>query len=150
MSWGTLNPQIYKEGIPVIKDINETTASISIDYQFTSQNENEITEVYDVEEFYRMRYMDSRIRLLDFQRSANQIFDPETAVFSEDGVILGVRNKDVEYLSNDSGTVVAFTQQGDLWSYAPGSSKVNRVFSFPEVGGWGFQEIPEINTISRL
>lgn len=88
-----MKPQIYKEGIPVIKDINETTASISIDYQFTSQNENEITEVYDVEEFYRMRYMDSRIRLLDFQRSANQIFDPETAVFSEDGVFWECRNK---------------------------------------------------------
>ena len=121
MSWGTLNPQIYKEGIPVIKDINETTASISIDYQFTSQNENETTEVYDVEEF-----LQNEIHGIPesgcwiFQRSANQIFDPETAVFSEDGVILGVRNKDVEYLSNDSGTVVAFTQQGDLWSYAPG------------------------------
>ncbi len=62
-----MKPQIYKEGIPVIKDINETTASISLEYQFTSQNDDEITEVYDVEEFYRMRYMDSRIWLLDFR-----------------------------------------------------------------------------------
>ena len=33
ISWGDLKPQIYKKGIPVIKDINETTASVSIDYQ---------------------------------------------------------------------------------------------------------------------
>ena len=129
VSWGTLKPQLYKEGIPIIKDINETTASISIDYQLTSQDDNGNTEVYDVTEFYRMRYMDSRIYLLDFQRSANQIFDASLSVFSDDGIVLGVRNKDVEYMVSEEADIVAFVQQGDLWSCAPGDGKVNRVFS---------------------
>ena len=140
ISWGSLNPQLCKEGIPIIKDINETTASISIDYQLTSQDDNESTEVYDVTEFYRMRYMDSRIYLLDFQRSANQIFDPSLPLFSDDGVILGVRNKDVEYMMNEKSNIVAFVQEGDLWSYAPGSGKVNRVFSFRKLQDGDFRD----------
>ena len=39
--------------------------------QLTSQNDEEETELYDVKEFYRMKYQDTRIYLLDFQRSAN-------------------------------------------------------------------------------
>ena len=75
ISWGNLAPQLCQEGIPVIKEINETTASVVLEYQLTSQNEDEETELYDVKEFYRMKYQDTRIYLLDFQRSANQVFD---------------------------------------------------------------------------
>ena len=130
VSWGTLAPQLRQEGIPVIKEINETTASVTLEYQITSQNENEETEIYDVKEFYRMKYQDTRIYLLDFRRSANQVFDGTLPVCSDDGIILGVRDKNVEYMMNDAATVIAFVQEGDLWSYSPGNEKVNQVFSF--------------------
>lgn len=140
ISWGTLAPQLYQEGIPVIKDINETTASISVEYQLTSQNDNGENEIYDVKEFYRMRYLENRIRLLDFQRSASQVFDGTLPVYTSDGVILGVRDKNVEYMMNDSATVVAFVQEGDLWSYSPGNGKVNQVFSFRKTEDGDFRD----------
>ena len=140
VSWGTLAPQLYQEGIPVIKDINETTASISVEYQITSQNSDGDTELYDVKEFYRMRYLDTRIYLLDFQRSANQVFDGKLPVYSDDGIILGVRDKNVEYMMNDSATVLAFVQEGDLWSYSPGNGKVNQVFSFRKTEDGDFRD----------
>ena len=101
----------------MIKEINETTASVVLEYQLTSQNEDEETELYDVKEFYRMKYQDTRIYLLDFQRSANQVFDGTLPVYEDDGIILGVRDKNVEYMMNDAATVIAFVQEGDLWSY---------------------------------
>ena len=140
VSWGTLAPQLYQEGVPVIKDINETTASIVVEYQITSQNDNEETELYDVKEFYRMRYLDTRIYLLDFQRSASQVFDGTLPVYSDDGLILGVRDKDVEYMMNDDATVVAFVQEGDLWSYSPGNGKINQVFSFRKTEDGDFRD----------
>lgn len=149
VSWGTLAPQLYQEGIPVIKDINETTASISVEYQITSQNSDGDTELYDVKEFYRMRYLDTRIYLLDFQRSANQVFDGKLPVYSDDGIILGVRDKNVEYMMNDSATVLAFVQEGDLWSYSPGNGKVNQVFSFRKLKTEIFV-IPESSMILKL
>ena len=34
----------------MIKEINETTASVVLEYQLTSQNDEEETELYDVKE----------------------------------------------------------------------------------------------------
>lgn len=130
VSWGNLNPQLSKAGIPVIKDINETTASISIEYEISAQNENGNTEYYLVTDFYRMRYDETRIRLLDFKRSASEVFDPSLSVISNSGLLLGVRSKDVDYLTNEDGSVTVFTQNGDLWSYVPDTGKFVEIFTF--------------------
>lgn len=140
ISWGNLAPQLCQEGIPVIKEINETTASVVLEYQLTSQNDDEETELYDVKEFYRMKYQDTRIYLLDFQRSANQVFDGTLPVYEDDGIILGVRDKNVEHMMNDAATVIAFVQEGDLWSYSPGNEKVNQVFSFRKLKDGDFRD----------
>ena len=54
ISWGNLSPQISKKGIPVIKEINETTASISLEYEIKAANENGGAEYYNVTDFYRL------------------------------------------------------------------------------------------------
>lgn len=130
ISWGSLSPKLYMEGVPLIDDINETTASITLDYQVSAQDDEGKTEIYDVTEFYRMRYTETRIMLLDFKRSATKVFDPSQKVVSDAGLLLGVRDKNVTYASDSSGKIVAFEQDGDLWSYAPSSGKITRVFSF--------------------
>lgn len=130
VSWGSLNPTVVKRGIPVIKEINETTASIVLEYQITAKDGEGNTELYDVEEFYRMRYTEARIRLLEFERSVNQIFDPRLPVISKEGLLLGIRDKNVSYMTNEEAGVVVFTQQGDLWSYAPDNGKIVKIFSF--------------------
>lgn len=130
VSWGSVKPKISKKGIPIIKDINETTASISLDYQISAKDESGFTETYDVTEFYRMRYTETRIRLLDFERSANQVFSPNEASITEKGLILGIREKDVTYMTNEDNSVVTFVQQGDLWNYVPDSAKMVKIFSF--------------------
>lgn len=130
VSWGSLSPKIYRKGIPTIREINETTASISMDYQISAKDDSGYTEIYDVTEFYRMRYAESRIRLLNFERSASQVFDPGLPVISTDGLLLGVRDKNVSYMANEDNSVVAFVQQGDLWSYSPENCKFVKIFSF--------------------
>lgn len=130
ISWGNLSPQISKKGIPVIKDINETTASVSMEYELTAIDEEGKTEYYNVTEFYRMRYTESRIRLLDFERRAEQIFNPSLSVISDNGLLLGVRDKNVSTLTDKEGTVVAFVQAGELWTYAPDTGKFVKVFGF--------------------
>lgn len=130
ISWGTLLPQMSREGIPVIKDINETTASIVMEYGITANNDQGQAEYYNVRDFYRMRYTESRIMLLDFERSSSQIFNPELPVISDRGLLLGVRDKNISYMSNEEAGVTAFVQEGELWTYAPESGKFVKVFSF--------------------
>ena len=130
ISWGNLSPQIYRQGIPVVKDINETTASFSLEYQSAATNTDGNQEIYDVTEFYRMRYTETRIMLLDFKRSASQVFSENSISISDKGLLLGVRDKNVEYMMNETAGVIAFVQEGDLWSYSPNDGKFSRIFSF--------------------
>ena len=130
ISWGNLSPQIYRKGIPVVKDINETTASFSLEYQIAATNTDGNQEIYDVTEFYRMRYTETRIMLLDFKRSASQVFSENSISISDKGLLLGVRDKNVEYMMNETAGVIAFVQEGDLWSYSPNDGKFSRIFSF--------------------
>ena len=140
ISWGNLSPQISKKGIPVIKEINETTASISLEYEIKAANESGGAEYYNVTDFYRLRYTDARIMLLDFQRSAAQVFDPRQSVITDDGLLLGVRNKNVTMLSNEEGSVTAFTQEGALWTYAPDTGKFVDVFDFRRSANGDFRD----------
>ncbi len=75
ITWGDLSPTVSRKAVPVIKDINETTGSIALDYEITAQNEEGQTESYGVTEFYRMRYTENGVLLLDFERNAQQVFD---------------------------------------------------------------------------
>lgn len=140
ISWGNLSPQISKKGIPVIKEINETTASISLEYEIKAANENGGAEYYNVTDFYRLRYTDTRIMLLDFQRSADQVFDPLQTVITDDGLLLGVRDKNVTMLSNEDGSVTAFTQEGALWTYAPDTGKFVDIFDFRRKSNGDFRD----------
>ncbi len=141
ISWGSMKPKIYRSGIPVIKDINETTASLSIEYQIVSQDDDKNQEIYDVTEFYRMRYTETRVMLLDFKRSATQVFTEDTVHISDKGLLLGVRDKNVEYVLNEDAGIVAFVQEGDLWSYSPGDGKIARIFSFRKGADGDFRDI---------
>ncbi len=140
ISWGNLKPQISKKGIPVIRDINETTASITLDYEIFAKDEEGNTEYYNVTDFYRMRYSEDRIRLLDFERSAGQIFDPELPVISDEGLLLGIRDRNVNYVTNEDNSQIAFVQEGDLWSYTPENGKTVKIFSFRRESGGDFRD----------
>lgn len=134
VTWKELQPEISRPGIPAIKDINSNTGSLSITYYMTAENEKGEIERYQVDEFYRMRYDQTRIRLLDFQRSAKQVLTTEQSVVTEGRLNLGVTDKDVQYLSDSTGQIVAFVQQGDLWSYNLKTNKLSRIFSFRDLG----------------
>ena len=97
ISWGSLAPTIVQQPVQQIKEANETTTSITQEYMISAQDENGQTEYYTVSEFYRMRESDGEIILLDFERSAQQIFDPELGVLTKSGINLGVAGEDTEY-----------------------------------------------------
>ena len=114
----------------MVKEINETTTSISQEYVISAKDTDGNIEYYSVKEFYRMRYAQSRVRLLDFERSATQIFDADLPVLTSTGISLGVVGRDVQYLSNQSADIVAFVVDGDLWSYNRSANKCTKIFGF--------------------
>lgn len=129
ISWGDLNPVIYRKPIASIKEINETTGSVQLEYMITAEDENGDAEYYYVTDFFRMRYYQSRIMLLDFERNTQQVYTANTASITTKGIDLGVANKAVPFETNDTGTILAFVQAGELWSYNSNTDKMTRVFS---------------------
>lgn len=134
ITWGDLNPQISRPGIPTIEDISENSGSISLTYYISAENESGEVEKYQVDEFYRMSYNQTRVYLLDFQRHVKQVLTTEQNLVSNGKINLGITDTDVQYMSDSTGTILAFVQQGDLWSYNIETNKMTRVFSFRDTG----------------
>jgi hypothetical protein len=129
VTWGNLDITRVTEPIPEIKEIDSQTASVILAYEVSVQN-NDVTEYYNVKEYYRVRYTQDRNYLLDFERTMQQIFDESNLVFKENRLTLGIRDADIEYKDNSSGSVVAFVQQGELYSFNISSNKIMKLFSF--------------------
>lgn len=127
--WGKLpfkeesNPEIS------ILEIDSSIAAVKLNYTVALSTDTGIDR-FLVEEYYRIRYTTERVYLLDFDRTMNQIFDPDGEVFANDKVMLGITNGDVDFAENTDGSVVAFVQQNALYAYKNGEGKLARLFSF--------------------
>ena len=151
LTWDDLNPQIYYKPTPRLTEINENTATMTLDYRISSTAENGSTEIYNVHEYYRLRFTDSRVFLLNFERTTDQVFNPESNVVTDDaGIVLGVTQKDVEYMSDEKKRVVAFVQENVLWTYRKTGGVFTRVFGFPQQQDMDERDYYNENTIRVL
>lgn len=150
LMWGDLNPQIYYKPAPSLVDINETTASFVLEYRISSIGESGATEIYNIKEFYRLRYTDTRIFLLDFTRTTDEIFQPDRKVIESTGINLGITGMDIEYEFNDKKKIVAFVQENELWTYSISGDKLTRVFGFPQSENMDYRDFYDKNTIKIL
>ncbi len=132
LTWGELNPQIYYKPTPEIKEINDNTATVTNEYRISAVNENGQTERYNVTEYYRLRFTDSRVYLLNFERYTSEIFDPDNDVIDATGIRLGITGKEISYCTDEKDRVVAFVQENALWSYERSTGRLTRIFSFPQ------------------
>lgn len=130
ITWGEMSVQMEQKAFPVIKDINETTCSMALNYVISDQKEEGEPDYYNVTDFYRMRYSESSVRLLDFERKTQELYDGENTELTSNGINLGVVSKTIQYQSNVNADIVAFVQEGELWSYNRSANKTTQIFSF--------------------
>lgn len=150
LMWGKLDPQIYLKPIPNIKELNENTATMELDYVITAQGDREEDfEMYHVTEYYRMRYLD-RVMLLDFERDTNQLFDPEDAVLVSNGIRLGVSSRSITYKNDPEQKFFGFVQAGALWLYETDAHHLTQVFSFLQNGSLDARDIYDENDIKII
>ena len=150
LMWGSLNPQIFYKPTPSLVDINGTTASFVLDYRISAINSEGTTELYNVKEFYRLRYTDTRVFLLDFTRSTDEIFSAEGTVINSKGINLGVTSQNVEFAIDEKSKVAAFVQEDELWTYQINAGRMTRVFGFPQKENMDYRDFYEKNNIKIL
>lgn len=150
LMWGELNPKMYYKPTPSLVDINGTTASFVLDYRISAINAEGINEIYNVKEFYRLRYTDTRIFLLDFTRTTEEVFNTDKDMLESDGINLGILTEDVEFAFNEEKTTVAFVQENELWTYKINGGRLTRVFGFPQQENMDYRDFYDKNNIKVL
>ncbi len=128
--WGDFEGTEVTELSVSIKELNDTYNVILLTYILSSTTEEGETEYYNVEEYYRVRYGTEKMYLLSFERTVEEIFTGSSGEITTDGLVLGIRSAEVDFMTNETGTVVCFVQQGELWSYSTETNSLTQVYSF--------------------
>lgn len=136
VQWGDLSPEIVGDVEWSIKESNTVYTSILAKYQVSCQDENSDTALYNVKEFFRVRFLVDTIYLLDYNRDMEQIFQGTASEFDDNGILFGITSQDdVQYETNSDETIVAFVQERNLWLYNGEEDELTEVFSFSDQEG---------------
>jgi hypothetical protein len=136
ITWADFEGTVLGDVMASFKEINDSYNVIVLRYMMTSVNDLGEVEYYNIEEYYRLRETETRMYVLNFERTMNQIFHKENTFLTDSGRIqLGIRDTDVEYRFNEAGDVIAFVQEGELWCYNVSTNELAQVYSFRSIEG---------------
>ena len=126
LTWGELEPVLITGKDMEILEIDETTASIMLNYQVEI-----MSETHNVSEFFRLQ-RGKRMYLMEYERIMDQVFDADKNVVVNGKILHGMINEKPEGIENDAGTIYAFVQQNALYSYNTSSNTMARLFAFAD------------------
>ena len=134
ITYGNLGLEPPEEIMTDILEMDSQTASLNNTFLLKRGNGKDAV-YYDVKEYFRLRYTEKRIYLLDYERTMDQVFDIDSDdAFVSDKVMLGISDPKVSMVESDDGSAVAFIQNGALYCFRNMESKAVRIFSFFDRG----------------
>ena len=71
----------YTNPVIALKEINDSYDVVTIDYVMSCVDGKGETEYYNVREYFRLRQTESRMYVLNYERTANQIFNSENSLY---------------------------------------------------------------------
>ncbi len=128
ITYGSFTGVEVADPLVSLTDISTNYVSLSFAYELSSIS-GQNTDYYLCKEDFRIRYTDQRMYLLSYDRSMEQMLDAGQMDINENVLDLGVTN-DVDYLSNETGTVVSFTHSGSLFQYNQTERTLKTIYSF--------------------
>lgn len=129
ITWGSLEVKKETEPEVYVRRINPYVANVELRYML-SMKEGTNDTLYQVKEYYYLRFGIERIYLLDFERTMNSIFLPEAPVYTNNKISLGITDPDIEMKESDDGNVFAFVKEGRLFSCNMTGNKIALLFGF--------------------
>lgn len=127
ISWGGLKPEIAGDVSWQIKESTETYNSITLKYRVKAKG-----NLYNVTEFLKVRFLKGEASLEDYERTMNQLFSGTGKNFASKGIILGITDENVPYLTNKEEDIISFVQEREVWNYNKKKNEISLVFSFAD------------------
>lgn len=129
VTWGDLDVRQETAPVPELAELATETAGIRLRYVVSAMESGE-RQYYSVEEFYRVRFVNNQMYLLDFQRNMTQFFKEKENVYAHDKIILGIAGEDIPFMESEDGNNFAFEIQNKLCSYNVTNNKLAVLFCF--------------------
>lgn len=130
ITWGDLDVTEVWEPVYSIKELGPSIGNIQVSYM-VSTGEGKARTFYNVEEYFRIRYTEERIYLLNYERDMHQIFDRKSEnPFANNKIMLGINSAEVEMAESDGGNVLAFVNENRLYCYNTTDNKFACLFGF--------------------
>lgn len=149
ITWGDLNINKEMEPDIYLRQIDKEVGVVELSY-YVSEQKGKNKVLYKITEYYRLRYGSDRMYLLDFERTMNQIFDPDNPEFSANKINLGITNSDIKMVESEGGKVLAFVQGNRLFSYNITDNKLAVLFSFYDAENWDKRTLYDAHDIQIL
>ena len=87
---------------------------------------------------------------MNFERTTDEIFNPENNVLENKGINLGITDKQVKYKTDVKNRYIAFVQEKELWSYEINGGKLAQIFGFPQKENMDYRDFYDRNDIRIL
>ena len=127
LHWGNLQPLLTSEKNINLISIDSVNACIELLYRVHAKNND-----YNVREYFRVRRGNDRMYLMEYDRTMNQIINPDSGVIVNGKIINGIVNEKVKVSENKSASIAAFVQQNALYSFNTSGGTLTRIFSFAD------------------
>ncbi len=131
LTWAGLEMELVGDMQVTLQDLAGQMGQVKVSYQVRRLSEAGEEELYDVDDYFTMKWGEKRIYLMDFERVTNQVFSGDRELYSGKRILLGIGNDDVIQLkrSNDR-RYLGFVFNRDLWRYDQQENRAVKVFSF--------------------
>ena len=129
VTWGNL---LVKEEVAptiTISEINNKVTGCKLDFVVSNEEDGNIN-LYRVHEYYRVRHTDTRMYLLDYERTMEKMFMPSEVSYDSTKIILGIGQSDIEIFESDDGKNLAFVAADRLFAFNITDEKMSLLFSF--------------------
>ena len=149
ITWGDLQPKEETSPKVTILEVNDSISSYQVDY-IISNTEDDIKNYYRVREFYRVRYTETRMYLLEYERKMEKIFVPIKSSYDSTKIVLGIGDTDIDLMESDDGKNIAFVTADRLFAFNITDEKMSLLFSFYEPDNWNVAELNDKHDIKIL
>lgn len=131
ITWGELAPEKITTPVINIKEILKDISSYELTYKMKAVNEYDVVQYYNIREYFRIKWTDTGIFLLDYDRKTNQIFDATSQNISTLRINLGIcEDESAEFMASDSNSFIAFAKKSGLWLMDIKHNQVKSLFAF--------------------
>ena len=128
VAWNGFQGDLFDDPLVEIKDINSDYCAIEMTYIMKSDEKR--THYYNIREYFKLRYSTERIFMLDYDRTMEEILRAGDIDINDNVIDIGPRPEELSYLSNETGSIVAFTQSGGLFEYNENTGIMTCVYDF--------------------